>query len=114
MGYSSGIWVLWDNNWQVCILLNHKQYVHMEIRVSCNFIFKFTVIYGSPPLWSHLNGISSSICGPWIVAGDFNTILNKYEKIGGAKNTLAGCTKFRSWMRDCSIIGMGFLGSRFT
>ena len=112
--------MLWKNNWQVRILLNHRQYVHMEIRISCQFVFKFTVVYGSPQskfrteLWNRLYGISSTIRGPWIVAGDFNAMLNKDEKIGGAKNKLTGFKKFYSWMRDCSMIDMGFLGSQFT
>ena len=84
------------------------------------FVFNFTVVYGSPQskmhtdLWSHLNGLSSNIHGSWIVACDFNAILKKDENIGGAKNTLAGCKKFCSWMWDCSMFDMGFLGSRFT
>ena len=94
--------------------------MHMEIRIFCQFVFKFTIVYGSPQskfrteLWNHLYGISSTIRGPWIVAGDFNAMLNKDEKIGGVKNNLTGCKKFCSWMRDCSMIDMGFLGSRFT
>lgn len=32
-------------------------------------------------LWGDLNDIACTMCGPWIVAGEFNVILSKEEKV---------------------------------
>ena len=79
----------------------------------CNFLF--TTVYGSPQaktrmrLWSDLTDIVSTVNGPWIVAGDFNTILCENEKCGGARQAI-GCKKFGAWIRDFSMIDMCFVG----
>ena len=31
LGYSGGIWILWNENWSVRVLINYKQYVHLDI-----------------------------------------------------------------------------------
>ena len=119
LGYSGGIWILWNDNWVVRIIRNHRQYVHLDIWDDSGFNFLFTPIYGSPQaknrmeLWSDLCAIASTVNGPWIAGGDFNAILNKDEKCGGSQQGL-GCKNFKAWMNACSMEDMGFVGSRFT
>ena len=108
-GYSGGIWILWNGDWQVRIILNHKQYVHKEIIDSIKFNFAFTAVYGSPQskfrgdLWRDLYAISCNMRIPWIVGGDFNAFLTKNEKCGGSNVSSMGCKKFGMWMRDCDM-----------
>ena len=47
------------------------------------------------------------------MAGDFNAILGKDEKCGGSRQVV-GCKKFGAWIRDYSMVDMGFIGSIFT
>ena len=81
-------------------------------------IFYVNAVYGSPQaktrmrLWSDLTDIIAIVSGPWIGAGDFNAILCKNEKCGGARQAI-GCKKFGAWIQDCSMIDIGFVGSRF-
>ena len=64
-------------------------------------------------LWHDLTDIAVNERGPWVVAGDFNAILCKDKKCGGLRQAV-GCKKFGAWIRDCSMVDMGFVGSRFT
>ena len=50
-------------------------------------------------LWGDLNDIAYTMCGPWIVAGEFNVILSKEEKSGESRQAV-GCKKFGAWIRD--------------
>ena len=88
LGYSGGIWILWNDNWSVWILINHKQYVHLNVWDDCRCNFLFIVIYGNPQarsrmkLWRDLTNIAVNVRGPWVVASDFNAILCKDENVG--------------------------------
>ena len=31
LGYYGGIWILWNDNWSVQVLINHKQFVHLDV-----------------------------------------------------------------------------------
>ena len=90
LGDSGGIWILWNNDWSIWVIQNHRQYVHLEVWDDCRFNFLFTPVYGSPQtknrlqLWNDLNDIASTVRGPWVVARDFNAILHKDEKCGGS------------------------------
>lgn len=103
----------------VRVIRNHRQYVHLNIWDDYGFNFLFTPVYGSSQaknrmeLWSELSIIAPNVNDPWIVGGDFNAILYKEEKCGGARKAI-GCKKFGAWMKDCAMEDMGFVGSKFT
>ena len=103
----------------VRVIRNHRQYVHLNIWDDYGFNFLFTPVYGSSQaknrmeLWSELSIIAPNVNDPWIVGGDFNAILYKEEKCGGARQAI-GCKKFGAWMKDCAMEDMGFVGSKFT
>ena len=83
-------------------------------------MFFLTIVYGSPQskyrkeLWRELGIIYDTMCNPWVVGGDFNAILKKEEKMGGLNAKIHSCKKFGSWVQDCNMNDMGFVGSRFT
>ncbi|TYH91012.1 hypothetical protein ES332_A13G088200v1 [Gossypium tomentosum] len=55
---------------------------------------EFNAVFESPQrirrkdLWVGLNHITESIQSPWLIAGDFNVMLNADEKKGGQVGTL--------------------------
>ncbi|KAI9089132.1 hypothetical protein K1719_029411 [Acacia pycnantha] len=88
-GFSRGIWILWSSNVKINILVNHVQFVHMEVLcASHNINFLFTAMYGSPQkqlrryLWQDLDSLANSISSPWMLAGDINAILHQNERQG--------------------------------
>lgn len=54
---------------------------------------------------------------PWILAGDFNAIIDDSERQGGANRNIEGmigCDLFRNFIFKFGLTNMGFFGPRFT
>ena len=85
-GFAGGIWVLWKDFLQVEVVASHSQYVHLQISNNHSFLSWLTTIYASPHpnirkhLWGELDKLAQTVYGPWIMGGDFNTILYDSEK----------------------------------
>ena len=82
VGFSGGIWLLWQAGLEVTILINHRQYIHLQVSDTRGLITWVTAIYASPvpslrnSLWNDLNYLAANIHDPWVLAGDFNAILS--------------------------------------
>ena len=77
-------------------------------------------MYASPvpvihsELWHHLNYLAANTDEPWIVGGDFNSILFPGEKMGGSVTTHGVCKHFSEWFHNNGIHDLQFKGPRFT
>lgn len=86
IGHSGGIWLLWNMDWDIDILVNDLQFVHTCITSKEGDLFYFTPAYGSPipsrrkTLWNKLTLLNIKSNEPWLVAGDFNAIVSKKER----------------------------------
>lgn len=82
------IWIFWNNNVQVHPSLITSQLITVSAKIlgATDIIFSFVYAMCSRnaryELWSQLVN-QSSLTAPWLVAGDFNTILSCSEKKGG-------------------------------
>ncbi|XP_074267139.1 uncharacterized protein LOC141590446 [Silene latifolia] len=78
------------------------------------------MIYGSNKiqerehLWQTLRDYSSLVDGPWVVCGDFNSITETTDKIGGADMTWAEMAPMRNMIADCHLQEMKTSGSYYT
>ncbi|CAL2260060.1 unnamed protein product [Prunus armeniaca] len=63
-------------------------------------------------LWEYLNFVASCHQMPWLLAGDFNDILQAEDKVGGV--SLCRLTSMKKWFDANSMIDLGFSGPRFT
>lgn len=82
-----------------------------------------TVVYDSPHpstrrlLWNRLSAIGLSISGPWLIVGDFNTVIHQSEKNGGAGvNHLSAFLQFISpiaWLTWASRVCPSCFGAVF-
>ncbi|XP_052289997.1 uncharacterized protein LOC127899892 [Citrus sinensis] len=119
-GFSGGIWILWHEAFVIKVVLNHKQFVHMQIVENNNFFSWATAVYASPNpvlrrhLWVHLNHIAKSVQGPWIVGGDFNAIMYASERKGGSQYGSRVCKLFRQWFHSNKLHDLHFKGPRYT
>ncbi|KAH9673337.1 reverse transcriptase domain-containing protein [Citrus sinensis] len=101
-------------------MLNHRQFIHFKICRNNTFISWVTAVYASPnpmlrrQLWKHMDSIAMSIQGPWLIGGDFNSILYASEKQGGATQNSGVCGNFRQWFDGYRIFDLKFKGPRFT
>ncbi|KAI9124541.1 hypothetical protein K1719_004463 [Acacia pycnantha] len=115
-GFSGGIWILWSSFVQINILVNHVQFVHME--VSCNghnSKVLFTAVYGSPQnqyrkfLWQDLDLLADNISSPWVLA-DFQGII---RRIWGSGNDILSCLEaFKSEIQAWNSSTFGGIGFR--
>ncbi|KAL6584554.1 hypothetical protein OROMI_003843 [Orobanche minor] len=113
--YSSAIkgriWVLWDNkevSFQV--ISSTDQIVHGEVQNKAGtiaFLVIFVYAYNTReerlPLWAELRRIASSTIGIWLFLGDFNSVLEAGDKIGGNAVTAAECDDFINTVADCQL-----------
>ncbi|CAN1132858.1 hypothetical protein LINPERHAP2_LOCUS7294 [Linum perenne] len=118
-GFSKGIWVLW-NAGTVQLQVSNPQFVHLQGSVGTGDPFFITPVYGKPNvaekelLWNGMKRIANSICGPWLLAGDFDALLSSLDNRGGAPFSLREHQPFIDALADCGLVDACFKGPRFT
>lgn len=120
VGFSGGIWLLWNERITVDIVENHKQFILFKV-INMNGGWSWiTAVYASPvnalrsQLWIELGRLSKYIQGPWILRGDFNNILHVEEKQWGSSRRTGVSNRFSNWFHAARMIDLGFKGPRFT
>lgn len=120
-GYSKGILVLWHNSiGQVSLIAVSKQALHIIISTNPSNNFMVSVIYNSTRfrkqcfLWHELSKLTS-LRLPWIVLGDFNSILCKSEHRGGLFAYYDRKSRFfLDFVNSNNLIDLNFTGSSYT
>lgn len=114
-GFSSGVWVLWDeDDIQVSPRYIHHQFIHMSIVSGDQQRWELTALYASPQassrrqLWSALDQIA--VNGAWALIEDFNCVLRVEEWSSG--NGVS--SSFIDWAERTGLIDLGFSGPVFT
>ncbi|KAL0367065.1 UNVERIFIED_CONTAM: hypothetical protein Sradi_3596600 [Sesamum radiatum] len=90
-GPGNRVWLSWDPNFvDVTVVETGVQFVHCSVCIRSLHLSVFiTVVYGvndtvgRRELWNELSRISTVVAGtPWLVGGDFNTVLDDSEVCG--------------------------------
>ncbi|KAI9117550.1 hypothetical protein K1719_011716 [Acacia pycnantha] len=120
VGFSGGIWLLWNmEELSVEVLKEEEQFIHCKVKLDDKRML-FTAVYASPceqkrqSLWSSLHSLASEIAEPWLLAGDFNEIKSPLEQKGGGRVNISRCRKFNEWIQHCNLIDMDMSGPFFT
>lgn len=119
-GFAGGIWILWNRGFAMEFVVNHKQYIHFKVTDFSGNWSWVTAVYASPnpslqrKFWNELESIAKSIEGPWMLGGDFNSILHASEKKGGSPKSSGICRSFNNWFHDNRLIDLHFKGPCFT
>ncbi|KAK8305267.1 hypothetical protein V6Z12_D03G050500 [Gossypium hirsutum] len=120
-GYSGGIWLLWNKLYVVDVVLNHSQFLHVEIMSSgISNLFFLTIVYGSlckrlmHGLWGQLCMLDSNMVKQWIFVGDWIVLLLDDEYEGPKRHMSHSCGSFQKFMFDFALKDIGFIGPRFT
>ncbi|KAK4383840.1 hypothetical protein Sango_3114400, partial [Sesamum angolense] len=107
------IWIAWDDQLLDVDVLNlDVQFIHCRINIRCAHLSVLaTVVYGANDnvsrwgLWQSLVTLADSISDePWIVGGDFNTVVDMSEVCGASADIHLAMNEFR----DC-ILGTGLI-----
>ncbi|CAN1181308.1 hypothetical protein LINPERHAP2_LOCUS35307, partial [Linum perenne] len=95
--FGGGIWLLWNaSNIDIVVLSSSAQYLHVRV------------------LWQNLQKLFYSTSDPSLLLGDFNTMIDPYEKSGGARFSHIPAREFRNCIHDCSLFDNGFTWAKFT
>ncbi|KAH9751258.1 putative ribonuclease H protein [Citrus sinensis] len=80
----------------------------------------FSGVYASPNkhirnlLWKELEAVARNVSGPWLLGGDFNTILHPSERRGGSPRSTGVCHRFNDWFHRNQFCDLDFSGPKFT
>lgn len=88
----------------------------------CGNVWRFAGFYGHPD--GRRRGDSRNLLRqlhqdqdqdmPWVVMGDFNEIMDSFEKKGGRLRPIGQMRDFRGVLEDCCLNDLGFVGRWFT
>ncbi|CAL1384548.1 unnamed protein product [Linum trigynum] len=120
VGFAGGIWLLW-NSGAVTITESDRsnQFLHVQVCSGHDSWF-LTAVYASPALiqrralWQSVRSIAEGMEAPWILAGDFNSILQPSDKMGGAPFDASRARDFQDCVLDSGLTDLGFSGPPFT
>nr|XP_016513402.1 PREDICTED: uncharacterized protein LOC107830381 [Nicotiana tabacum] len=65
-------------------------------------------------LWQYLESMSGEIKQPWLVTGDFNSILQADDRIGGLSVTMGEVVDFQECIGSCELMELPCGGCRYT
>ena len=113
------IWVLWDLALTISFTTFADQLVDMEFSSPTGTLF-LSVIYtrctgaARRPLLSAMESLAISRQGPWMLAGDFNSISAASERLRGAPPNARNMEDFNQTIFNCGLVSVDFEGTKFT
>ncbi|KAL0298221.1 UNVERIFIED_CONTAM: hypothetical protein Sangu_3153500 [Sesamum angustifolium] len=117
------IWIASDDELLDVDVLNlDAQFIHCRIIMrSAHLSVLATVVYGANDsvsrrgLWQNLVMLAQLISDePWIVGGDFNTVLDMSEVCGASADIHLAMNDFRDCILDTGLIHLPWQGERFS
>ncbi|XP_074293094.1 uncharacterized protein LOC141620008 [Silene latifolia] len=116
------IWIIWDPVlFEVDILDVTIQCIHTKVFDKARRkVFYYTVVYGlnslgdREPLWQSIRSYHLQLNAPWLLCGDFNAIMERNERIGGAEITNDEIRPMADAIRDCQLTDMKARGAFYT
>ncbi|KAK7273781.1 hypothetical protein RIF29_14844 [Crotalaria pallida] len=116
------ILVLWRKDmFNVLIMARSGQYTHCLVteKISNNSFF-VTFIYAAndhmerKEVWEVLKGVEKFVRLPWIILGDFNTVLSPTEKLGGLPIDVGQYEDLRDCLCACHLLDLKSKGQFHT
>ncbi|EOY19200.1 Retrotransposon, unclassified-like protein [Theobroma cacao] len=118
---SQKIWMFWAEEVGCTVQRDHHQCLHVRIAFPwLPFSFQTSFIYAKCTkterrhLWDCLRNVATDMQEPWLVGGDFNTILSREERLFGAEPNAGSMEEFATALFDCGLMDAGFEGNKFT
>ncbi|XP_074288599.1 uncharacterized protein LOC141613757 [Silene latifolia] len=116
------VWLLWDPQiFQVDILDINAQCIHSKVYDKVRKVqFWLTMVYGfnklqeRESLWNVLRSYVGLLDGSWLVCGDFNSITDTNDRIGGSEVSWAEMATMRKMLDDCQLQDLKCSGSYYT
>lgn len=119
IGFSGGIWVLWNEEVQIQVRYTHPQFIVLEMEEN-SIRINIVVVYASPDayirkkLWTDLNKDNHSINNCWMVVGDFNSVTSAEEVSAPESFNQRRSSNFNDWIFREELVDIGYTGPSFT
>ncbi|KAL0445466.1 UNVERIFIED_CONTAM: hypothetical protein Slati_1674500 [Sesamum latifolium] len=123
VGPGNRIWLAWDDDFiGVDVLDTGDQFVHCSVHIRSLHVHVFiTIVYGvndvigRRALWADLHHLSLTVTTvPWLVGGDFNTVVDISEVCGQSGDISVAAEEFQGCLRDTGLISLPMQGEWFT
>ncbi|KAL8153455.1 hypothetical protein V2J09_011215 [Rumex salicifolius] len=111
-GFVGGIWLLWHTS--------NIGHITVEIYRCGEEPWLLSTIYAAPQankrlhLWQELSDFARINNRPSLLAGDFNSTLDEFERTYNSKSTNATSLIFSEWVDDLHLIDLGYFGPKYT
>lgn len=98
-----GLFLSWKNNIDLSVLSSSHNFIETEITTK-GITFHAIFVYGEPDhtkrntRWDKLSNLKPSSGEPWFLTGDFNELVNNYEKNGGPERAEGTFGSFRMFL----------------
>lgn len=82
--------------------------------------WNFFAVYVSPnrlireDLWCYLNHFGRLVKSPWLLAENFNQVLDPVEKLGRNRIMWNQIESMRDYLLNCKLVDLGLSGPKFT
>ncbi|XP_019255176.1 PREDICTED: uncharacterized protein LOC109233767 [Nicotiana attenuata] len=114
------IWLIWkEANVHVAVLENTDQMIHCLVKdKNSAFTSYITFVYGLHttqhriPLWRSLRNMQTT--GPWLIIGDFNSVLNVDDRVNRISVHQAEIIDFQNCLDDIGVGQITKRGSSFS
>uniref|UniRef100_A0A1S3YZT0 Endonuclease/exonuclease/phosphatase domain-containing protein n=1 Tax=Nicotiana tabacum TaxID=4097 RepID=A0A1S3YZT0_TOBAC len=77
-------------------------------------VYAFNIKKERRSLWQHLESMNGGIKQPWLVIGDFNSILQADDRIGGNSITMGKVVDLQECIDSCELMELPCGGCRYT
>lgn len=115
VGFSSGIWVLWDaSKIKLEAISLDEQIINLIATMDGGKSFFMSAVYASATpvfrqdLWEYIICLGVVVKVSWLLLGDFNQILSQEEKRDGSSAIPGRMEEFREVLRNCELVDLKF------
>lgn len=119
VGLAGGLCLSWKNDIQVDILFSSANIIDTRIEARGTFSF-VSFIYGAPnaaarpEFWRKLTEIGAERDESWLLAGDFNDLLDNSKKVGGPARWEGSFLSFRSFVSQMGLWDLQHSGNHLS
>ncbi|CAN1129383.1 Putative ribonuclease H protein At1g65750 [Linum perenne] len=121
VGFRGGVWLCWDPLVVTFDIVEFDtQFIHAKGTNGDGSSFFITAVYASPRatsrvlLWDALKRLAVGLNDPWVVIGDFNSVLSSGDRVGGSPFNRARSKSFIETVDICGLLDIPFSGPKFT
>lgn len=116
------IWIAWKpSSREIQLLKQSEQFIHYHTtQLSTKKKLFITFVYGMNheqqrhQLWQDLQSISQQMTAAWCIVGDFNSVLQREDRMGGNEITNLEVEGLADLMDICELEEMNWSGAYFS